>query len=70
LRPPFLVEFGWSADASGGVSKWIPFVDLAAKGSASDKALHKVKLTLEIAGARSKGLISDDDGPTSMRRSD
>jgi hypothetical protein len=59
------LDFGWNAEGSAGVSKWIPFVDLGIKGSGSEKALHKVKLTLEIntAGEPSRGLISDEDGP-------
>lgn len=59
------VDFGWAAEASGGVSKWIPFVDLNATGSTDKRSLHKIKLTLEIdtRGDRSKGLISDDSGP-------
>jgi hypothetical protein len=53
------VDFGWTAEASGEVSKWIPFVDLSAKGGAGQNTLHKVKLTLEIdtAGNPAKGLI-------------
>jgi hypothetical protein len=42
------VDFGWTAEGTAGVSKWVPFVDLGVKGSGSEKSLHKVKLTLEI----------------------
>src|SRR5215472_12890467 len=63
------VDFGWTAEGSAGVSKWIPFVDLGVKGSGSEKSLHKVKLTLEIdtGGEPSKRLISDADGPAPVR---
>jgi hypothetical protein len=59
------VDFGWTAEGSAGVSKWIPFVDLGVKGSGSEKSLHKVKLTLEIdtGGQPSRGRISDSSGP-------
>jgi hypothetical protein len=55
------VDFGWTAEGSAGVSKWIPFVDVGVKGGGNEKSLHKVKLTLEIdtGGEPSKGLISD-----------
>ncbi len=43
------LDFGWSVEASGGVSKWIPFVDLSAKGGTNEKSVHKIKLTLELA---------------------
>jgi hypothetical protein len=64
------LDFGWTVEASAGVSKWIPFVDLGVKGGGSEKSLHKVKLTLEIdtAGEHSKGLISDAEGPAPMKR--
>jgi hypothetical protein len=63
------VDFGWTAEGSAGVSKWIPFVDLGVKGSGSEKSLHKVKLTLEIdTGADpSKGLITDTSGPAPVK---
>jgi len=63
------VDFGWTAEGTAGVSKWIPFVDLGVKGSGSEKSLHKVKLTLEIdtGGEPSKRLISDADGPAPVR---
>src|SRR4051812_37783076 len=59
------VNFGWTAEGTAGVSKWIPFVDLSAKGGGSEKSLHKVKLTLEIdtGGEPSKGRITDSSGP-------
>src|SRR3954452_15464946 len=59
------LDFGWAVEATAGVSKWIPFVDLSAKGSGNEKSLHKVKLTLEIdtEGDPSKGRITDDSGP-------
>src|SRR5215212_9465516 len=59
------IDFGWTAEATAGVSKWVPFVDLSAKGSGSKKSLHKIKLTLEIdtGGEPSKGRISDPSGP-------
>jgi len=60
------VDFGWTAEATAGVSKWIPFVDLGVKGSGSEKSLHKVKLTLEIdsKGQPSDNLIVDTSGPS------
>jgi len=63
------VDFGWTAEGSAGVSKWIPFVDLGVKGSGSEKSLHKVKLTLEIdtGGDPSKGRISDPSGPAPVK---
>jgi hypothetical protein len=63
------LDFGWEAEATGGVSKWIPFVDISAKGSGSEKSLHKVKLTLEIdtGGDPSRGLISDPRGPAPVK---
>ena len=63
------VDFGWTAEGTAGVSKWIPFVDLGVKGSASEKSLHKVKLTLEIdtGGEPSKGLITDTSGPAPVK---
>jgi Trypsin-co-occurring domain 2 len=63
------VDFGWAAEGTAGVSKWIPFVDLGVKGSGSEKSLHKVTLTLEIdtAGEPSKGLISDSSGPAPVK---
>lgn len=66
------LDFGWTAEASGGVSKWIPFVDLSAKGSVDEKSLHKVKLTLEIdtSGKPSPGLITDERGPKPVKPKD
>jgi hypothetical protein len=63
------LDFGWSAEATAGVSKWIPFVDVGVKGSGSEQYAHKVKLTLEIdtGGVPSKGLISDDAGPAPVK---
>ena len=63
------VDFGWTAEGTAGVSKWIPFVDLGVKGGGSEKSLHKVKLTLEIdtGGEPSKGLISDAGGPAPVK---
>ena len=63
------VDFGWTAEGTAGVSKWIPFVDLGVKGSGSEKSLHKVKLTLEIdtGGEPSKGLITDTSGPAPVK---
>src|SRR5215469_17308207 len=63
------VDFGWTAEGTAGVSKWIPFVDLGVKGSGSEKSLHKVKLTLEIdtGGERSRGLIGDTSGPAPVK---
>ena len=63
------VDFGWTAEGTAGVSKWIPFVDLGVKGSGSEKSLHKVKLTLEIdtGGEPSKGRISDSSGPAPVK---
>ena len=65
------VDFSWTAEVSGGVSKWIPFVDLAAKGSGGEKSLHKIKLTLEIdtGGDPSRERISDDAGPAPKKKS-
>lgn len=65
------IDFGWTAEASAAVSKWVPFVDLGAKGGGSEKSLHKIKLTLEIdtGGEPSKARISDDDGPAPVKRS-
>jgi Trypsin-co-occurring domain 2 len=59
------IDFTWSAEGTVGVAKWIPFVDLSAKGGASEKSGHKLKLTLEIAkdGTPAGELISDADGP-------
>jgi hypothetical protein len=59
------VDFGWTAEGTAGIAKWIPFVDLSVKGGGNEKSLHKVKLTLEIdtTGDPSKGLISDPSGP-------
>lgn len=59
------IDFGWAAEASGEVSKWVPFVDLSAKGGADQRSLHTVRLSLEIdtGGDPSKGLISDAKGP-------
>ena len=59
------LDFGWTAEAEAGVSGWIPFVDLSAKGSTNKTSQHKVTLTLEIdtGGEPSKGLISDETGP-------
>jgi Trypsin-co-occurring domain 2 len=59
------VDFGWTAEASGGVSKWIPFVDLAAKGGADRGSLHKITLSLEIdtGGDPTKARITDPTGP-------
>lgn len=63
------VDFGWTAEANAGVSKWIPFVDVGVKGSGTEKSLHKVKLTLEIdtGGEPSKRLIGDDSGPAPVK---
>ena len=63
------LDFGWTAEVTAGVSKWIPFVDVSAKGGGSEKSLHKVKLTLEIdtGGDPSKGLISDSSGPAPVK---
>jgi hypothetical protein len=63
------LDFGWTAEAAAGVSKWIPFVDLSVKGSGSEKSLHKVKLTLEIdtGGEPSKGRISNASGPARVK---
>ena len=63
------VDFGWTAEGSAGVSKWIPFVDIGVKGGGSEKSVHKVKLTLEIdtGGEPSKGLISDPSGPAPVK---
>lgn len=59
------VDFGWSAEAIAGTPKWIPFVDISAKGGGSERSLHKVKLTFEIdtGGDPSKSRITDPDGP-------
>jgi hypothetical protein len=59
------VDFGWTAEGTAGVSKWIPFVDLGVKGSGNEKSLHKVKLTLEVdtGGDPSKGRITNPKGP-------
>ncbi len=54
------IEFGWSAEGKAGTPKWVPFLDLGIKGASSKKALHKIKLTLELDGG---GIISDPDGP-------
>jgi Trypsin-co-occurring domain 2 len=64
------LDFEWVAEVSGGVSKWIPFVDLAAKGSGGKKSLHKIKMTLEIdtGGDPSKGRISDSAGPAPVKK--
>ena len=66
------LDFHWTAEVSGGVSKWIPFVDLAAKGSGGENSLHKIKLTLEIdtGGDPSKGRISDNAGPAPVRKNE
>ena len=63
------VDFGWTAEGTAGVSKWIPFVDIGVKGSGSEKSLHKVKLTLEIdtGGEPLKSRISDPGGPAPVR---
>jgi hypothetical protein len=63
------IDFGWTAEATAGVSKWIPFVDLSAKGGGSEKSLHKVKLILEIdtGGEPSKRRIIDSSGPAPVR---
>lgn len=62
-------DFGWTADVTAGVSKWIPFVDLTGKAGGSEKSLHRVKLTLEIAtdGDPSNGRITDNDGPAPVK---
>ena len=59
------LDFGWTAEAEASASKWIPFVDLSAKGGAEKTSRHTVKLTLEIdtGGEPSKGLIGDETGP-------
>jgi hypothetical protein len=64
------LDFGWTVEASAGVSKWIPFVDLGVKGGGNEKSLHKVKLTLEIdtGGDPSKCRIGDVSGPAPVRR--
>ena len=64
------LDFGWSAEAEAGASKWIPFVDLSASGSANQQSLHKVRLTLELnaGGDPSSGLISDSAGPAPVKR--
>jgi hypothetical protein len=64
------LDFSWTAEVSGGVSKWIPFVDLAAKGSGGEKSLHKIKLALEIdtRGDPSAGRISDSAGPAPVKK--
>jgi hypothetical protein len=54
------IEFGLSGEANVGVPKWIPFVELGAKGGGSEKSLHKVKMVL---GLSDDGLIVDPDGP-------
>ena len=63
------LDFGWTAEVTAGVSKWIPFVDLSGKGSGDKKSLHKVTLTLEIdtGGDPSKGRITDDSGPAPVK---
>lgn len=59
------IDFGWTAEASGGVSKWVPFVDLAAKGTTEKGSLHKVTLSLQIdtGGDPTKARIADASGP-------
>jgi Trypsin-co-occurring domain 2 len=66
------LDFQWTAEVSGGVSKWIPFVDLAAKGSGGEKSLHKIKLALEIdtGGDPSKGRITDNAGPAPVKKNE
>jgi hypothetical protein len=63
------IDFGWTAEVKGGVSKWVPFVDLSAGGGANEKSLHTVRMTLEIdtGGEPSKGLITDDKGPAPVK---
>lgn len=63
------LDFGWDAEITAGVSKWIPFVDLSGKGSGNEKSLHKIKLTLEIdtSGDPSNGRITDDSGPAPVK---
>jgi hypothetical protein len=63
------LDFGWKAEAEAGISKWIPFVDLSAKGGADRTNRHSVKLTLEIdtGGEPSKGLIGDETGPAPVK---
>ncbi|MCO5966034.1 trypco2 family protein [Sinorhizobium meliloti] len=64
------LDFSWTVEGTGGLSKWIPFVDLSAKGGSGEKSLHKIKLTLEIdtGGDPSKGRISDTIGPAPRKR--
>lgn len=64
IQVELAIDFGWAAEASGGVSKWIPFVDLGAKGGINERSLHKITLTLAIdtEGDPSKGRISDPRG--------
>ena len=45
------VDFGWTAEGTAGVSKWIPFVDLGVKGSGSEKS--EVDPICATAGAAS-----------------
>ena len=56
------IDFGWTAEATGGASKWIPFVEFSATGGVSGKFQNKVRLTLEIHtdGDPSRGLIGDE----------
>jgi Trypsin-co-occurring domain 2 len=49
------LDFGWKAEASVGVSKWIPFVDLGVKGSGDEKSLHNVKSSRRGCGNRGAG---------------
>ena len=65
------IDFGWSAEVNAGAPKWIPFIDLAAKGAGSEKSLHKIKVTLEIdaQGDSTKGLIGDTRGPAPVKPS-
>jgi hypothetical protein len=63
------LDFAWTGEATAGVSKWIPFVELGLKAGGSEKSLHKVKLTLEIdtGGEPSRGIISDPRGPAPVK---
>ena len=63
------LDFGWAAEGTAGVAKWIPFVDLEASGSGSQQSRHRVKLLLEIDtdGNPSRRLINDVTGPAPVK---